>query len=325
MQYNLYKLVINDQITDKGYDAASQYHRRKLAVEQQRGSKATITPRKQMRLQMYWVAASAIVVLILIALLLGAGISLRPRLSCKQTRFQCAIQNEGVPRIVFVCWFGGYQTESVMKGNRLSAYLSLLQNLGVPIMIVNDGNISDLVEVHPAFQYLAGVHKADYARCALLNKFGGGYHDIKHRSKSWATDWDADNWTSDDDVWMYCVRETREHHIGYPPGMKHIQKHYARLGSMCWIISKPGTPFLQELLAANHSELDAHIDQLRLHPGRNPGGYYSDTPFRPTVPKNGYPLRWLQILGELSHPLMLKYHKKIKFGLPPPDGGIPYK
>jgi len=229
------------------------------------------------------------------------------------------------PYVVFVCWFGGYRNKASMKGNRLSAYTSLQKNIGVPLVMITDENIADYVAVHPAFQYLSGNHKSDYARCALLNKFGGGYHDIKHRSKTWKNEWNVDNWTADDNVWMYCVRERHPSHIGYPPGKKHIQAQYKRLGSMGWLISKPRTPFLQDLQAAIHAEMDNNLDKLRQHPGHKPGGYYSDTPFRPDVPKDSYPLRWLQVMGELSHPLMLEYSDKIKFGLPSPDTHLSYK
>jgi hypothetical protein len=31
--------------------------------------------------------------------------------------------------------------------------------------------------------------------------------------------------------------------------------------------------------------------------------------------KNNYLLRWLEVMGEIFHPLMLKYNEHIKFGL----------
>lgn len=228
----------------------------------------------------------------------------------------------GVPEVVFMCWFGAYETGTrPMEGNRLEAFNLLTQNIGVPYVLVTDDNIEDFLNPHPAFKYLSGNHKADYARSALLDKFGGGYHDIKPRTTPWEGAWDVDDWTQQDDVWMYGVQEQEPAHIGYPPGMAFIQNSYELLASMNWIISKRQTPFTRELLAAIHSELDAHHEKLRLHPARDPAGYYSDTPFRPTVPEGQYPLRWLQLMGEISHPLMLKYHRHIKFGLASPDGG----
>mgnify|MGYP001600885643 CR=1 FL=1 len=60
---------------------------------------------------------------------------------------------------------------------------------------------------------------------------------------------------------------------------------------------------------------DKYETELQKYPGIMSGGYYSDKPFD-LVPENAYPIRWLEILGEIFHPLMLKYTDHIKFGLP---------
>ena len=61
--------------------------------------------------------------------------------------------------------------------------------------------------------------------------------------------------------------------------------------------------------------LNDKYEELIKHPGYKSSGYYSDKPFSPAE-ENNYPLRWLEVMGEIFHPLMLKYGDHIKFGLP---------
>jgi mannosyltransferase OCH1-like enzyme len=225
-----------------------------------------------------------------------------------------------VPKVVFVFWFGTKDNElPYMSVNRFNAFQSLVTNIDVPVIIITQSNLSSFLKpeypLHKSYEYLSGVHKSDYLRCYFLEHYGGGYHDIKHRNDSWVQCWNDDLWLQDDNIWMYGRREKLEGAIGYPPGMKHIQKEYNKLVSMGWIICKPNTPFLQELNNSINEILTLNYDMLQKYPAKNPGGYYSDKPFD-LVPNNSYPLRWLEILGEIYHPLMLKYTMHIKFGLP---------
>jgi hypothetical protein len=82
---------------------------------------------------------------------------------------------------------------------------------------------------------------------------------------------------------------------------------------MNWIIAKDHTPYTQELLDGIHRTLDKHYKMLEKYPAPSPRccGWAS----RP-APKNSYPLRWLEVMGEIYHPLMFKYRSHIKHGLP---------
>ena len=232
-----------------------------------------------------------------------------------------------VPKVVFVIWMGAYKTGiPKMSDNRFKAFQSLVSNIDIPVILITEKNYKNFATPHKAFDYLSGVHKSDYLRAYLLNKYGGSYHDVKHRKKSWKNAWNDDNWLQNKDIWMYCRRETQPGHIGYPPGMKHIQNEYKKLGTMGWVICKPDTPYTNELISGIHKILDNKYEQLKKYPAKNSGGYYADRPFDfiNTPPKNSYPLRWLEIMGEIFHPLMLKYTKHIKFGLPDAEG-LTYK
>ena len=39
--------------------------------------------------------------------------------------------------------------------------------------------IAEKSPLHPAYNYLSSVHKADYLRCYLMHHHGGAYSDIK--------------------------------------------------------------------------------------------------------------------------------------------------
>lgn len=227
---------------------------------------------------------------------------------------------ENVPKVVFICWFGVHENEiPLMSDPRFNAFKSLVENIKVPVILITSKNYKYFIKqthpIHPSFQYLSGNHKADYFRVYLLLHYGGGYHDIKHRNECWNECWNQDNWLTNNDIWMFGRREKYEGAIGYPPGMKHIQKEYQKLITMCWIICKPNSLFLKDLVKQIDETLDYHLDNLKKYPAILPGGYYADKPFD-LAPNKSYPLRWLEVAGEHFHPLMLKYSQHIKFGLP---------
>ena len=148
----------------------------------------------------------------------------------------------------------------------------------------------------------------------MLHHYGGAYHDVKWRIDSWENEWKKDNWTKDENIWIYGRRETYEGAIGYPPGMKHIQKEYNKLVTMGWVICKKNTKYTNELLNKIENMLEVKYLKLIKYPGYKSFGYYSDKAFSPAE-ENNYPLRWLEVMGEIFHPLMLKYNEHIKFGL----------
>ena len=167
--------------------------------------------------------------------------------------------------------------------------------------------------IHKSFNLLSGVHKSDYMRAYLLHYYGGGYHDIKHRDDSWQDCWS--DWLFDENIWIYGRRENNRRAIGYPPNARHIQNHYNKLVTMGWVICKPNTTYTETLLHKIDDVLDKKYSELVAHPGYNSAGYYHENPFQ-MVEENNYPLRWLEILGEIYHPLMLQYTIHIKYGLP---------
>jgi len=225
----------------------------------------------------------------------------------------------GTPKVVYVCWFGGYKKNCpLMSWNRFCAFKSIVENISVPVILITYCNYKSFEKkdypINKSFEYLSGVHKSDYFRVYMLKHYGGGYHDIKWRNDSWEDEWDKDNWSNDENIWMYGRREKNKNAVGYPPGKKDIQEEYKKLITMCFIICKKNTVFTNELLQNIENILDEKYDKLLINPGINSAGYYFENPFD-IVKENSYPLRWLEILGEIFHPLMFKYNKHIKFGL----------
>jgi hypothetical protein len=224
----------------------------------------------------------------------------------------------GIPKVVFVCWFSGYNIEyNKMSINRFEAFKSLVTNIGVPVILISNKNYKYFIKnsnpIHKAFELLSGNHKSDYMRAYLLNIYGGGYHDIKYRKDSWENCWD--DWLYDDNIWIYGRKEGTRRNIGYPPGQIHIRQYYNKLITMGWVISKPNTIFIKKLLDKIEKILDEKYDNLIKNPGYNSGGYYYNNPFQ-MAEENNYPLRWLELMGEISHPLMLEFTEHIKYGLP---------
>lgn len=223
----------------------------------------------------------------------------------------------GIPEVVFIVWFG-----DKISNNRLKALNSLVNNLGVPYILITEKNYKyfelNNYPIHRGFQYLSGNHKSDYLRAYLLHNYGGGYHDIKYRDKNWINQW---NTFSDSNIWIKSRAEKRMSSVGYNVdniGEKMIQTKYKELGSMCWVICRPRTLYTKELLNRIHTKLDYHITKLSKYPSKKQEGYYANKPFSKVELHNVYPLRWLEIMGEIFHPLMYKYRSHINLELPGP-------
>lgn len=217
---------------------------------------------------------------------------------------------------MFICWFSHDEDVPDMSDNRFRALKTLVDNIGVPVIMITNNNLQSFVKsdypLHEGFKYLTGNHKSDYLRSYLLHHYGGGYHDIKFRTSSWDDQWDK---FINNDTWIVGRKEYKERWIGYSPGMKHIQKEHNKLVTMGWIICRPYTKYTYSLSKALEATLDKHLPSLIKYPAQIPRGYYPDKPYEP-VPPNSYPLRWLEMMGEKSHEIMLKYTSNICFGLP---------
>ena len=128
--------------------------------------------------------------------------------------------------------------------------------------------------------------------------------------KTWFNEWEKFN---DPKIWLIGRREFKEDCIAYNPDKnnKWVQKEYNKLITMGWIISKPKNEFIRLLLNEIESILNNKFELLKLKPAPK-----SRCGIGNGCTENEYPLRWLEILGEISHPLLLNFTEHIDYTLP---------
>nr|VFJ88514.1 MAG: Capsular polysaccharide synthesis protein [Candidatus Kentron sp. LFY] len=234
-------------------------------------------------------------------------------------------------RKIFIFWTGGNE----MPSARRDCLRSIRENSGAEVVLVTPRNLKEyLIEGHPlheAYNYLSYTHKADYLRCYFMHHYGGGYSDIKQIDFDWNPYFskiDLDN-----DIWAIGYPEIGPEGVAAPPGMvDEIKKQWFKLIGQCAYIFRADTPLTLEWYTELHRELDNNLQTLKRHPARHPQDRYRKKPENRLLRtlafglyRSKYPLRWAQILGEISHPLFLKYTHKICNELPPPDFHIPYR
>nr|VFJ57707.1 MAG: Capsular polysaccharide synthesis protein [Candidatus Kentron sp. FW] len=220
-----------------------------------------------------------------------------------------------------------------MPPTRKTCLQSIEQNSGVQVVLVTPHNLGEYIieeyPLHGAYDYLSYTHKADYLRCYFMHHYGGGYSDIKQVNFDWNPYFAKIE--GDDDIWAIGYPEVGPEGVAAPPGaIDEMRKQWTKLIGQCAYICRPNTPFTLEWYTKLHKELDDHLHLLRLHPAKHPQDRYkkkSENKLARTLGlyRSKYPLRWAQILGEISHPLFLKYAHKICNRLPPPDFSIPYR
>ena len=90
-------------------------------------------------------------------------------------------------RNLYSFWVGN--NNLVMNQNRINGIESLKNNSKVNYILVTNENLQDFIfdeyPLHPGYQHLSDVHKADYLRTYFMHHHGGGYTDIKPCSWDW--------------------------------------------------------------------------------------------------------------------------------------------
>lgn len=220
---------------------------------------------------------------------------------------------------LFCFWTG----DNPMSSNRLKA-LATMENSGLEVTLLTRKNIEswilDYDPLHPAFQYLSAIHRADYLRMYFMHHYGGGYSDIKNINHSWIA---AAN----------ELKNSRSYLNGYPEiGWRGV----ARVGgfSYIWLVlnvqklvgngaylARPRTDLTFEWREKANAVLTSNFEALQKNPARHPEdfkGRWVDGR------KSTYPLRWTQLLGDIFHPLCLKYSDHIIRTLSAPEFSIKY-
>ena len=215
------------------------------------------------------------------------------------------------PKTIYTFWNGDLE----MSENRISN-LNDLKNISQSnVVLIKETELQHYILVaeplHPAFQYLSATHKTDYLRTYFMHFYGGGYCDIKKTDGSWLAAFEEMENSGED---IFCC--------GYPEigenGVAHssLRSEWQKLIGNCSYIFKPNTEFTKEWYSTMLQLLDEKIEDLReyyvvcggkVHPQEN---YYKE---------NGYPIGWSEMLGNIFHPLVFKYHTQLLRILPSPD------
>jgi len=202
------------------------------------------------------------------------------------------------PEVIYLFWTGN----NTISENRMKGVTSLKKIAEVEVKFVTVDNLNDYIlpnyPLHPAYENLSLVHKSDYLRCYFMLHYGGGYSDIKQTFHSWKKSFyelnNSDFWClgyAEEGFW--CVPKIKGK-IG-----KDIEKYfYLLIGNGAYIF-KPYSPIAIEWMLELHKRMDELAPKLNQYPGdvfgKNPG----------------YPVGWSYILGQILHPILLKYHEKI--------------
>lgn len=214
---------------------------------------------------------------------------------------QVLSQNEmfsSIPRQVVSFWTGN----NPMSENRAKHFEALKQNIGVPVILVTPDNLADYIlpdyPLHEGFEYLSLVHKSDYLRCYFMHHYGGGYSDIKAAQQSWVEAFDV---LEKSDSYILGCSEIKLADLAPVGGRlgQDMKRYFSQLIWTCAYISRPHTPFTHEWYTQLHHRLDLYLPQLK----ENPGNILGDN--------EGYPIPWTNILGDIFHPLCLKYMEKV--------------
>lgn len=207
-----------------------------------------------------------------------------------------------VEKVIYCFWTGNNE----MSENRKKCLESMIKNAGVPVKLITPDNLSEYIlpnhPLHPAYQYLSSVHKADYLRSYFMHFYGGGYCDIKGINQSWI---DSFNRLNHSDKYLIGYPELNAECSAYLdiPEIKlkqHTKSHWPLLVGNGAYICRAHTRFTDEWYKELNNRLDYYYEALKNHPATDPMGQ-----------ENGYPIPWQRILGAIFHPLCLKYHNRI--------------
>lgn len=215
-------------------------------------------------------------------------------------------QSEVIPNInssifqrrVFVFWTG----DNNLTANRKRSLEILKEKIEIEVVLVTPKNLLDYIlpnyPLHPAYPFLSLVHKSDYLRCYFMNFYGGGYSDIKSPQYSWLS---LFNKFEKNGSFIVGYPEMKKQDLAQVGGLiqKDLDRYYSQIIGNCAYICRPNTPFTNDWYNELLVRMDKYTDELYLYPGNILGDNI------------GYPIPWTNILGDIFHPLCLKYMDKI--------------
>lgn len=205
-----------------------------------------------------------------------------------------------VEEVVYCFWTGN----NAMSEIRSNCFQTMLNTVGVPVKLITPQNLNEYIlndyPLHPAFENLSLVHKSDYLRCYFMHHYGGGYADIKRQDHSWSASFREFNSSA---AWVMGYREVGARVVAVIDGKlgKDLRRNWKVVVGNGSYICRPYSPFTTEWYNELHHRMDNYAQRL----AANPGNVMGDN--------EGYPIPWTNILGDIFHPLCLKYHEHLSF------------
>jgi hypothetical protein len=216
-----------------------------------------------------------------------------------------------VARKVYCYWGGGK-----MSATRKKCFEAMKRTLGVPVVLVTDENIGSFFTtvhpLHPGYWFLKPVHRSDYIRSYFMNFYGGGYADIKMPTKSWVQAFD-DLDAAGANMYGNGSREGHAKHLGYWEGMTPalktvVAKKHKQFLSNCNFVFRPHTPYTEAWYTAVQAKMDKHYAALK----RNYEAALTPKPNAGAI----YPLRYVELQGEVFHRVMHNFLGHFLYTLP---------
>lgn len=158
--------------------------------------------------------------------------------------------------------------------------------------------------LHKGFYYLNPTHKSDYLRCYFMNFYGCGYSDIKIMNENYSKGFKI-LYKSDDYALGY--KEVGKGGIAYvkEPLYTELCDNWEKIIGCGSFICKPNTPFTNQWYNELINKMDEKLAILKT---------------------KGDCLEWTEIMGNIFHPIVYKYHQKIiKDDTIKPDFSKPYR
>lgn len=209
------------------------------------------------------------------------------------------------------CFWVGYNN-TVMNQNRLNSFKSIKSNSGVNVILVDNNNLKDFIlkehPLHPGFEYLSDVHKADYLRTYFMHHYGGGYTDIKPCSWNWNPYFEQLEIT--DNYGVGALEDEYELSVTLKQ-RPWLGKYWSYLISNDLYIFKPNTHFTKMWYSSLLKIMDSKLEKLKTHPAK-------DSREAADTVSTSYPIEWGEILLEIFHPLCFFNSDKIIKTMPYP-------
>lgn len=199
-----------------------------------------------------------------------------------------------IPKTIYTFWTG----DNEMSSNRKKGLESLKQKTEVIIELITPKNLEKYIlsqfPLHTSYHHLSLVHKSDYLRCYFMHHFGGGYADVKTFKHTWLKAFNT------------LKKNKNKVLVGYPEigGIakvggqleKDLVFHISLLVGNGAYICRPQTPFTHEWYLELHHRLDEYSVKLQQYAERE---------------ISEYPVPYTYLLGQIFHPLCLKYNQQI--------------